>query len=105
MKTYWTILSLPWFSVYLYKVSESDKEFHNHLWSFISIILKGRCTDLNVISHSPRKFKVTRRKFLNIKKYSSSEYHCIKITKPVYVLCITGKINNTPNILKFKSRQ
>lgn len=105
MKRYWTILSLPWFSIYLYKVSESDNEFHNHLWSFISIILKGNCTDLNVISHNPRKFKITRRKFLNIKKYKSNEYHCIKINKPVYILCFVSKINNVPDILKLKTRQ
>ena len=102
--TRWTLLRLPWFSIYIHKIIESDTYIHNHPWNFISIVLKGRCTYLNILSHHPRKFSIDKRRLLSIKKYKSNDYHCIKVNKPVYMLYIAGRKINNPEILELKKR-
>lgn len=94
--TRWTLLKLPWGSVYLNKIHSSDSEFHTHQWDFISIILKGKVRELNLDSSKKFRFDIRMRKFLHIRRHKATTYHYLKLSKPVYSLCICGKVYNTP---------
>lgn len=83
----WSILSTKWFNIYLHYINKADedKDFHDHPWSFWSIILKGGYIEYN------RDGKV-RRTFLH-SCYRKKEYpHKIgELIKPTWSLVITGK--------------
>lgn len=102
--TRWTLLRLPWFSIYLHNIKESDKEFHNHKWNFLSIILKGECAELNIDKDGHFRFDVRIRKFLNFRYHNANDYHYLRIRKPVWSICICGKPYNRTSTYRVKKR-
>lgn len=47
----WTIISTPWFRIYLHKFVRSDyaRALHDHPWSFASIILRRGYDEVTVV--------------------------------------------------------
>ena len=41
----WTIISTPWFSIYLHCLLKSEELPHDHPWDFHALILKGCCRE------------------------------------------------------------
>lgn len=44
------LIETPWFRIYLHRIylSDNDRDFHDHPWSFVSFILQG-----GYIEHTP----------------------------------------------------
>jgi hypothetical protein len=93
----WQIWSTRWFNIYLHYINKADddKDFHDHPWSFWSIILKG-----NYIEHIGIKGIPEQQYYKSIFRW---RWHCayrkkdiphrifyIIGNKPVWSLVITG---------------
>lgn len=87
----WSILSTPWFSIYLHKIYRSDEDFHqhDHPWSFLSFILSG-----GYIEESEEKKKEYRRFSWNFKRAETP--HKIQLTNgPTTTLIFCGPRRRT----------
>ena len=84
----WSLLSTPWFHLYIHGIYKSDEEahLHDHPWDYWSICLKGRFIEKRKtgFSYVP-KFKLIKRR--------AEEFHCIYqlLTKTVFTLFLTFK--------------
>lgn len=80
------IIDTPWFGIYIHTILRPDSAygFHDHPWSFISIVLSGEFREglaYEVKTH--RKFSVYRR--------IAEEMHTIlKVTRPVTTMIFVG---------------
>jgi hypothetical protein len=102
--TRWRLLQTPWLSIYIHRINEEDTSFHNHEWDFLSIILKGKLRELNLDSDGHFRFDIRVRKFLSTRLHKATRYHYMKLSNPVWFLCICGNAYNKPSIPKLKSR-
>jgi hypothetical protein len=75
-----------WFQVYLHEIcaSDQDPDFHDHPWSFVSIILAGGYTE-----HTPE--GVFRRKAGQIIYRAAGSPHRLELSKRAWTLVITGR--------------
>jgi hypothetical protein len=75
-----------WFQIYLHQICASDAgpDFHDHPWSFVSIILAGGYSE-----HTPEGTFV--RKTGHIIYRSAGSPHRLELSKPAWTLVITGR--------------
>ncbi len=59
----WTLISTPWFRIFLHKIlrSDDDRDLHDHPWPFATLLLWGRYTE-HVPVHTPPEWKERRFK-------------------------------------------
>lgn len=69
----WRIIQTKWFSIFIHKIFESDKDvhLHNHPWDFSVFILSGGYVE-------ELEFKNEVRRSFTFKKYNSKTFHKIK---------------------------
>lgn len=74
----YSILSLPFFSIYLHKIykSDEDKHLHNHPWNIFTIILQGSYEE-KLLGGSKLVYKLTTREPGNFAWRSRNRYHKI----------------------------
>ena len=85
----YSLFKCPWFAVKLHKIILSDEDyFHDHPWSFISIILKG-----GYIEHTPERSRLYGAG--SILWRPSPSIHKIQVYQPATTLVITFKKTRT----------
>lgn len=85
----WTIMSLPWFSIYLHFIYKADEDahLHNHPWNYLSFVVYGTFIEQTENNHLecilPGKIIIRKAKV----------YHKITdlFTNKIITLFITGK--------------
>lgn len=79
------IIDFKIFSIRLHHWLKSDdlRNFHDHPWDFVSIVLWGSITDRTENGD-------TKRKWLSITKFSAEHKHAAVIDKPCWTLLICG---------------
>lgn len=68
----WTLISTPWFRIFLHKIlrSDDDRDLHDHPWPFWTFILWGRYTE-HVPAHSPPQWDSCDRMITKSRKFGS----------------------------------
>lgn len=92
----WSILSTPWFNIYLHCIhkKDDDKHMHDHPWSFYSIILKGAYVEERGVRGFVQSTKTIVRwpgSIQYVKKDIPHRITHIINNRPVWSLIITGK--------------
>jgi hypothetical protein len=77
------ILALPWFAIYLHRIlrSDQDRHFHDHPWSFLSIILWRGYTEQWVRSPNWGDVKTRKVQPGSIVYHHYSDAHKITLAK------------------------
>jgi hypothetical protein len=78
------------FSIRLHHWLRSDdlRNFHDHGWDFISIVLWG-----HVFDKSPAGMR--RRGWLSVTRFKAEHQHMVIVTQPAWTLLITGRERRT----------
>jgi len=79
------VFDFGWFSIRLHHWLKSDdtRNFHDHPWDFVSIVLWGTIIDRT------EKGDITRL-WLSISKFPAEHQHCAVINKPCWTLLFCG---------------
>jgi hypothetical protein len=86
------LISTRWFSLYIHQIlkSDEDKHFHDHPWSFKSLLLKGSYEEW---FRCPPKFDATfyrRYKTGEVVKHPAEDAHSLTLVTPeVWTLVLT----------------
>ena len=87
------LISTPWFNLYLHQILKSDEDahFHDHPWSFRSLILKGSYEEF---WRCPPNFNAThyrRYKAGEVVRHPAEDAHSITLVTPVvWTLVLTS---------------
>lgn len=93
----WSILSLPWFSIYIHGIykKDMDRHLHSHPWNIWTMILKGGYVE--VLRGKDGKEKYKYRGVFNTGYRSLDKFHKIgrlSGSGPTYSLAIVGRRKN-----------
>jgi hypothetical protein len=87
------LLSTPWFNLYIHNIlkSDEDRDFHDHPWSFKSLLLKGSYQEN--YTQEPSHFAVHFRKYESgdLVIHPATDAHSLHLLTPeVWTLVLTS---------------
>ena len=88
------IFQCRWFTVRLHKTQLPDEyRAHNHPWSFVSVILRGRYEEVlytDITARVPFTTTVRRRRFIPVFRHKDAFHRVIPVGGPSWSLVVTG---------------
>jgi len=87
----WRLIQTPWFALYLHKILTADVPvYHDHPWSFFSIVLRGGYYEWRINKHNPEYDIVRHIKHVNIMRRDDAHYIQVLDRTPTWTLLLVG---------------
>lgn len=86
--TRYRLLQTPWFGIRVHHIHSSDlaRDFHDHPWSFVSLLLAGSYDE-----ERPGAPPLRRRRW-SLAFRGAEALHTVKLQRPCWTLVFTGKL-------------
>jgi hypothetical protein len=87
----WRLIQTPWCSLYLHKILTADVPvFHDHPWSFLSVVLRGGYYEWRINKHNPQGEYVRHIKHVNIMRRDDAHFIQVLDRTPTWTLLLVG---------------
>lgn len=93
----WRIVQTPWVSLFLHRFDGPDSRptFHDHPWSFVSIILRGGYVERRLGKHGARGTRQRLIRHVNVMRRDDAHYIEVLTRTPTWSLLVVGKRRRT----------